>query len=357
MQEIFRSARMLAHASIKGRDVLVIAISFHDKLGGDRGALARLSRTHDFGFSFVDLQCLTSFPFPQDEALAAVAAISSFAREFGRVVTYGASVGGFVALRFAGFLGADTAVVAAPQFSFDPKKMPSETRWAKQRKSVPGFPWDDMAPALRALRRIYLIHDPASPAEMAHVRLIAQAAPCTVPLPVPYGGHMVSKVLHQCGVLCPLIDDIVAGQFDRNAFRQAVRRGRRGSPVYLGTLADALPERRDRLRIRLLEMAHRLDPSADNALALLLPLLRLGYDGEAQEMIQTIAALDATNRQRLAGLKNANAKLQARVSELEEQIAGAGPDANAPYGIPRALRQNKPPVDDDPPERRARPAE
>lgn len=345
---------MLALASPRKSDVLVIAISFQERLTPGRGAMERLSRMHEFGFDFVDLQCLPQFPFPPHEALAAVAALSGYARGFRRVLTFGSSVGGFVALRFAGLFGAEAAIVAAPQFSFDPEKMPGERRWTKERKSVPGFPWDDMAPALKAIREIYLIHDSASPEDMEHVRRIMAAAPRTILIPAPYGGHGVSKMLHEGGLLCPTIDDIVGGTFDLGAYRTSLKKARRASPLYLANLADAQPACRDGLRVSLLRMAYRLEPQAEYGLSLLAPLFRLGRIAEATDIIQAIAQEDASLRRRLGGLKRTNANLLGRIGELERQL-----ERHPEAGVPRAKTPaySKVPLELDPADRRANPAE
>jgi hypothetical protein len=83
-------------------------------------------------------------------------AVAPLRARYGRVVTYGSSMGGYAAILFAGDCGADAAIAASPQFSIDPRKIPYDAVRARDGARV------------RILRdelrvgdgtRVYLIYD------------------------------------------------------------------------------------------------------------------------------------------------------------------------------------------------------
>jgi pimeloyl-ACP methyl ester carboxylesterase len=160
----------------------------------------RLDATH------VINRCNRWYQHPErDEALAAVAAA---VRDYDRAITYGSSMGGYAALRYAVACEADTTIAISPQFTVDPGVVPWEVRWqpdvARTYFAEPRF-----APAARQ----YVFYDPRMPADNRHADLIA-ATGDTIRIPVPYGGHPVAALLAETGVLQSAIRGIVASDLD-----------------------------------------------------------------------------------------------------------------------------------------------
>jgi pimeloyl-ACP methyl ester carboxylesterase len=320
MKTIFRASKLSAVATVKSRDVLVIGISFHPKPRPGFGHLSQLDRKHNFDFSIVDIACTMSFPYPHQEVRDVVAAVGKFAKSFRRVITFGGSLGGFVALNFAAQFGAEAAITLSPQFSLNPKTMPSETRWSEHRGGVTEFPFDDVAGGVAPLRELYVLYDPRNP-DMEHVRSIERVARNVVHLPVPFGGHPVTSVLLQGNTLDRVLRDVAAGNLNPADVRQSLRDSRRGSPSYLRNLAIALPLRRDALRIRLLEMAHKLDQSSDTLLKMVAPMVRLRRTNDYVAIMRTLADKEAEKVARIKQLERENAQLQQQILELKQQVA------------------------------------
>jgi hypothetical protein len=74
------------------------------------------------------------YQYPElPQAAKVVAEITS---QYGRVVAYGSSMGGYAAIRFGAMVGATTAVALSPQYSIDPRSVPFETRWTADAARV-----------------------------------------------------------------------------------------------------------------------------------------------------------------------------------------------------------------------------
>lgn len=180
---------------------------------------------------------------------AALAAIAAAGAGYQRVVTYGSSMGGYAALRFAEAAGAQAALAISPQFSIDPRVAPFETRWPAEaaRIAYRAHP----APAGEGI----LVYDPVDRRDRRHAELYAAANPRLILLPVPYAGHPAATLLAETGQLQAMIRQVAEGSFDPAGARAALRAGRHGSRHYLFTLAMAARGRHGTVAIALLRRA------------------------------------------------------------------------------------------------------
>ncbi|WBH18054.1 hypothetical protein [Sphingomonas radiodurans] len=208
----------------------------------------------------------------RDEALAAVATAVS---GYDRVITYGSSMGGYAALRYAVPCGAQVATAISPQFSVDPRVTPWEVRWqpdvVRTRFAEPPYV---------AAPRQYVFYDPRVALDERHVDLIASAG-ATERIPIPYGGHPVGALLAETGVLQAAIRGIVAGDFDPRAVRTQVRRERFASQHQYFVLARRWAQRRPAVAVQLLERAAAIEPESHILSAQAALLDRLGRCEEA----------------------------------------------------------------------------
>lgn len=208
----------------------------------------------------------------RDEALAAVAAA---VRSYYRAITYGSSMGGYAALRYAVPCGAQIAIAISPQFSVDPRVVPWEVRWqpdvVRTRFAEPPYV---------AAARQYVFYDPRVALDDRHVHLIASAG-ATERIAVPYGGHPVGALLAETGVLQAAIRGIVAGDFDPRAVRTQVRRERFASQHQYFVLARHCAPRRPAVAVQLLERAAAIEPESHILSAQAALLDRLGRFEEA----------------------------------------------------------------------------
>lgn len=154
---------------------------------------------------------------------------------FRKVITYGASMGGFGASAHSGFLNATTSIAIAPQYSIDRAKVPFEKRWRREAEKL-DFIYDDMPSQVSSSAQKFYIYDPNSD-DRHHIELFARFSNTHL-IPVPYSGHVPGHAILHAGLLKSLIRDLAEDTFDVRAFRSAMHLGRRKSPVYWHALGE-----------------------------------------------------------------------------------------------------------------------
>lgn len=195
------------------------------------------------------------YQYPEvPEMLAAVAAALV---RVPRVFTYGSSMGGYAALRFARAVGARTAIALSPQYSLDPKVVPFETRWQADLARIT-FREQAFQPAARQV----IFYDPRLNVDNRHVRLFEAAGAETIAVGVPHGGHPVGPLLAETGVLQDAIRAIVASTFSPTVVQRAVRERRSRSQHHFFMLSRRAGRRRPDLRIALLRRAAAIEPES-----------------------------------------------------------------------------------------------
>lgn len=172
------------------------------------------------------------------EMPAALREIRSFTRAYSRVLTYGSSMGGYAAIRFAEAAGARTAIAISPQFSGSPKKAPYDRRWKSIASRVEFIHEEEFRPS--AAVETLVFYDPRD-ADARHFELIAAVCPRAVGVRLRHAGHPAGAYLAETGLLSGVISDAIHGAFDPAAVERAARAQRRQSGQYFFTLARRLP--------------------------------------------------------------------------------------------------------------------
>lgn len=210
------------------------------------------------------------------EAIAAArAAVAGYAR----VVTYGSSMGGYAALRFADHIGATAALVLSPQYSRDPRKAPFERRWREHRREK----WlPELSGPLPADVPAVVAYDPMMRVERLHLQRIAREMRVDA-LALPHAGHASAAFLSECGLLTEFVLSVVGGTADLAAIRRRARTRRKSSLHYLMALSYAAVGRgRNEVALALARRAAQCAPEAELAWHYLGYLLtRLGRHDEA----------------------------------------------------------------------------
>lgn len=205
----------------------------------------------------------------------AVAAVAAAARRYDRAITYGSSMGGYAALRYATPCRADTVIAVSPQHTVDPRLCPWETRW---QPDVANTAFEEL-PYVPAPTQ-YVFYDPRVKLDSRHVDAIERAGR-TIRIPVPYAGHPVGALLVETGALQSAIRAIVAGDFDPRDVMAQVRRERRVSQHRYYVLARRASKRRPALAEKLLAAAAAIEPESHILSAQAVLLDRLGRSEEA----------------------------------------------------------------------------
>ena len=254
-----------------------------------------------------------------DGALAAAAEV---ARGYARVFTYGSSMGGYAALRFARAVTAQTAIAISPQYSLDPRVVPFEERW---QADLAAITFRERAPEPAATQVIF--HDPRMRLDDAHARLFAALPAETLGVAVPYAGHPVGPMLVETGVLKDAVRAIVAGRFDPVRVQRAVRERRRRSAHHFFMLARRAERRGPAVRVALLRRAAEIAPESHILSALASALDETGAHAEAGPLHREAIRLVPGNARARIGLARhleATGRAREAIAELRAAAAGQG---------------------------------
>lgn len=285
-QELFRSDNLLVRpVGARGGAVVITFGSYATEPTLDRQGFAE-DFLRQIGVDAIHVINRRNRWYQHPERTAALAAVADAARAYDRVITYGSSMGGYAAWRYAADCGADTAIALSPQFSGDPNVVPWETRWqadvARTRFSEPAYVGG---------ARGYVFYDPRLAPDARHAAMIA-AASGAVRIPVPFGGHPVGPLLVETGVLQQAIRAIMAGTFDSASVRPQIRRERSRSQHLHFVMAQQCADRHTETALRLLARAAEIEPESHILSARAVLLDQLGRSGEAAPL--HVAALRRT---------------------------------------------------------------
>jgi hypothetical protein len=240
-----------------GAACVVTFDSYHQEPGTDRPGFGE-AYLAERGVSAIHIVSHGNDWFQYPEMMAVLAIVREACAEYDRRMTYGSSMGGYAALRFADAIGADAALALSPQWSVDPRKAPFETRWAQDRRRIRFLP--ELDGPIRSVPRMLAAFDPALSLDRVHAQALADEAPIEL-LELPYAGHPCGPFLSDIGLLHPLVSTMLAGTFDQKRFMHESRHRRGRSPSYLATLADAQPKHRQVWAIALAEQAVSIAPN------------------------------------------------------------------------------------------------
>ena len=257
--DLFRSDDLLVRAEFMADAAgCVVAFDHH----GDDPSLDRTAFAERFlasrGLSWVAVLGRGNHWYHYPEMPAALAAIRAAVAGHGRVMTYGSSMGGFAALRFADAVGAHACLALSPQYSIRPGTVPPDDRWAQEAAAIR---WPAGGEPPIACACVPVVAYDACHVDALHADRIAADTPIAR-LPLPHAGHPVGTALLAAGLLEPLVMATLAGEADVAAHRRRWREGRGGNPVYLAELGQRQPDRRLALGVELGRRALALDPGS-----------------------------------------------------------------------------------------------
>lgn len=288
-QELFRSKDLaVRRVGTAGGTIVVTFDSFTNVPDLDRASFGEHFLARE-GIDAVHVVNRLNRWYQHEEMAEVLAIVAAATRGYDRVFTYGSSMGGYAALRFARMLGADAAIALSPQFSVDPRVVPWESRW---QPDIAQIRFDELpfAPAARQ----YVFFDPRDAADNRHAAMIAAAGP-TVAVTLPNAGHPVGALLAETGALQWGLRAIIADTFDERGLRQQVRAGRRKSQHFYYTLAHSVGARRPRLAIKLLRQAIAIQPESHIVSAMASQMDILGREEQAGRLHQQAVRLAPSN--------------------------------------------------------------
>jgi pimeloyl-ACP methyl ester carboxylesterase len=220
-----------------GRHQVVTFESYHDDVGFGRSG---------FGESFFARAALTGihvltsgndwYQYPEMEA--ALAVIRDAVSGADRVLTYGSSMGGYAAVRFADAVGATHVLSISPQYSIDPRRMRSDRRWWWEQKRIAFLPAYNGP--ITCAAEIVIAYDPTIKLDNLHARLIGRDVEARF-LRLAYAGHPITTVLSELGILQTMALAMAAGPFDLAAVQADFDARREESSMWLAEYSSRLP--------------------------------------------------------------------------------------------------------------------
>ncbi len=159
---------------------------------------------------------------------AVAAKVAELVRRYGRVVSYGSSMGAYGAIRFGGLAGASVALALSPQYSIDPRTARFERRWKYDSKRIDFT----LERTLKApfVETAYIVYDPGD-ADRRHADLFRRKTR-VIDVPLAGVGHPATGFLAEVGMLTDLMLDFVAGTLDVADLRRRALLAREGSAQF-----------------------------------------------------------------------------------------------------------------------------
>lgn len=214
------------------------------------------------------------------EMAEAMAAVRLAVAGADRVMTYGSSMGGYAAIRFADAAGANAVLALSPQYSIDPAKKPHDIRWRQDAHRIEWLASIDGV--IRCECMPVIVYDTQG-LDAAHVDLIAQDVGITR-LGLPYSAHPTTTYLGEIHLLKSLVFDVLAGTLDAEVFALEAWRRRKMSVVYRGELINR-QRQRGRPQLALALARAGVEQSAGNTYSLTTLAKQLSLAGEYKEAL------------------------------------------------------------------------
>jgi hypothetical protein len=195
----------------------------------------------------VFVNCATNEWWQYPDLPDALATVRELAARWKRKVTYGSSMGGYAALRFAASIGASCSVAVGPQYSPLSSAVAGENRY-QSLVSRTEFLFEEAFKISPAVTN-YIIYDPLFRPDVRHVLRYVAEAP-VVPIKIFGAGHTPTIVLQECGLLTECILQLMGDTFSSLQLRKSLRGSRRISHEYWKELILRLLERNDWVNAR-----------------------------------------------------------------------------------------------------------
>ena len=228
-------------------------------------------QTHDldhsgFGESFLTknnilgiyVNCISNAWWQYDDLPQALEVVAAAAAPFQQRITYGSSMGGYAALRFADIIDATMAISASPQFSPRHEVVPLETRY-EQAVSGVIFKYEDTLSHFKDIPR-FLLYDPLLKVDRDQAHRYMRFGKVNL-VPIPASGHPCLSLLLDQARLSSVIRLMMSGSFNTATFTAEQRGLRRKTYRYWDQLSYRLAERR-----KLLKASQVAEKAAENFL-------------------------------------------------------------------------------------------
>ena len=243
---------LVRHVGGHGRDACVVTFdSFTDDRTLDRPGFGQVF-LDESGIDAIHVIARDNDWYQYADMADAMLAVKEAAGRYGRVTTYGSSMGGYAAIRLAGLAGAHAVLALSPQYSIDPAIAPWERRWIACSRAFRPV-WERVLP-LPAVSEAYVVYDPLD-LDRRQIRLLGENGFAFQPIGIPHAGHPITGYLAEVGLLQSGILEVARGCFEAAAFTTVARARQRDSAQFYMTRSGQTSKRRQGRRVALMREA------------------------------------------------------------------------------------------------------
>ena len=264
------------------------------------------------------------------EMRQALQAVREFTIGASRVMTYGSSMGGYAAVRFAEPCAAHIALALSPQYSIDPRRAPFEKRWLSDSRRIKFL--QEIDGPIRSETRTIIVYDPRTD-DRRHVELIKGDINVDE-IPAPFTGHPVATFLSEIGLLKSMVLSSLDGTIDTKECRRFIRASRSDSSIYYASLAEFSKERDAERAKQLADRAVSLKTDSPLALLSLTRVLFAGGDVngaiKASERMVELAGRDYHYLVPLADYLSAGGRHEEALS-IAREVLQLGDNQQSPH--------------------------
>lgn len=154
--------------------------------------------------------------------------------KFSNIVTYGSSMGGYAAIRYANALHAKRAIAVSPQYSINKEIVPHENRWEDERDLV-NFKFENNNFTLTNSSEYYILIDTIKydfAYDFPHAKLYENHGQIKI-VPFPFSGHPSHLFLNDIGLVGEFSLALIRNDTAKvNEFRRSIRSLRKNSRTY-----------------------------------------------------------------------------------------------------------------------------
>jgi hypothetical protein len=230
------------------------------------------------------------------------------------VITYGSSMGGYAALRFADELKAKCAILVSPQFTLADPLGNFDRRWTRYLQGVEHI-WEKNRP--RTVTPAYVIFDPLDEADAIHAKLISENGP-SIMIPIPRSGHPSSEFLAMTGLMQKLVLDIVNDGLNPAAIISEAMRLRKSTTSYLQYIAFHLKPHHKNWKLALATRAVDIKCDGWNLAFLAATQAYFGDNKEAVKLLRDAVKLEPDAPRYRVWLHVAKKRLEYREALIDD---------------------------------------
>ena len=221
-----------------------LVLSFGDLITRAKGNSINAEKSlSKYEYSVIGIMPKQKSWFPHASMMGVLEAVKDILAAYPRIVSYGGSMGGYAAIKYAKPFGMHRVVAMVPQYSIDPDEV-EDRRYTDFYDVAVNGGMRIQAQDIVADCEYIIVYDPYFDLDREHYQKIKPLIPQLHTLHLPYTGHDAIAVLANSA----LLNDFIQHPYDQTYFYQQIRAVKKNSKFYyrsviahlLGTHNEAL---------------------------------------------------------------------------------------------------------------------